>query len=81
MPAGSSTDPRLPTTFDAYSYSAWRRLESIESLYERRKDPITGHTDAGWSVNGSPASIEASSITHAPSSGPVCLPLLSLIVW
>ena len=38
---------RLPTTFDAYSYSAWRRSESIESLYERRKDPITGHTEAG----------------------------------
>ena len=53
----------------------------MESLYERRNDPMTGHTDAGWSVNGSPASIEASSITHAPSSGSVCLPLLSRIVW
>jgi hypothetical protein len=43
-------------------------------------DPMTGHTDAGWSVNGSPASIEASSMTQAPSSADECFPLLSLIV-
>jgi hypothetical protein len=42
---------------------------------------MTGHTDDGRSVKHSPASIEASSMTQAPSSGEVCLPLLSLIVW
>ena len=35
---------------------------------------MTGEAQAGWSPNGSPASIDASSITHAPSSGPVCRP-------
>jgi len=33
-----------------------------------------------WSLNASPASIEANSITHAPSSGEVRLPTLSLIL-
>jgi hypothetical protein len=31
-------------------------------------------------LNGSPASIEASSIAHAPSCGEACFPLLSVIV-
>jgi hypothetical protein len=31
---------------------------------------ITGQTVRGRSENGSPASIEASSITHTPWSGP-----------
>jgi hypothetical protein len=43
-------------------------------------EAITGQTDSGWSLNGSPASIEASSIAHAPSSDDWCLPLLSLTV-
>src|SRR5215218_6028731 len=45
------------------------------------KPAITGQTVAGRSLNGSPASIEASSITHAPSLGAACLPLLRRIVW
>jgi hypothetical protein len=36
-------------------------------LYVRRKAAITGETVAGRSLKSSPASIEASSITHAPS--------------
>ncbi len=52
----------------------------MRSLYARRKPPITGQAVAGRSLNGSPASIEASSITQAPSVGAACLPLLSLIV-
>src|SRR6185503_8271332 len=42
---------------------------------------ITGHTDAGRSLNGSPASIDASSMTQAPSLGEACFPLLRRIVW
>ena len=44
------------------------------------KPAITGQTDAGRSLNGSPASIDASSMTQAPSVGEACLPLLRRIV-
>ena len=50
-----------------------------------RVDRITSElrcvTCQGLSVKDSPASIDASSITQAPSSGDECLPLPSLIVW
>jgi hypothetical protein len=37
-------------------------------------DAITGQTECGWSLKRSPASIEASSTTHAPFSGDECFP-------
>src|SRR5829696_5584579 len=42
---------------------------------------MTGHTACGRSLNGSPASIEASSITQTPFSGEACLPLRRRTVW
>ena len=43
--------------------------------------PIAGHTVGGWSLKRSPASIEASSTTHAPRSGEACLPRRIVTVW
>src|SRR5215207_1551454 len=45
------------------------------------KPAITGSTHRGRSLNGSPASMEDSSITHAPWSGSRCLPWESRTVW
>src|SRR3954468_2929758 len=42
---------------------------------------MTGHTDRGRSLNRSPASIEESSMTHAPSAGDRCRPRPSWTVW
>src|SRR3954451_5403798 len=42
---------------------------------------MTRQTDPGWSLNGSPASIDASSITQTPDSGDRCLPRDSRTVW
>src|SRR3954462_14923871 len=42
---------------------------------------MTGHTDRGRSLNRSPAIIEESSMTHAPSAGDRCRPLPSWTVW
>src|SRR5687767_1392205 len=42
---------------------------------------MTGSTQRGRSENGSPASIEDNSITHAPWSGPRCLPWERRTVW
>src|ERR687892_2631743 len=53
----------------------------MPSLYVRRKPAITGSTQRGRSENGSPASIEANSITQAPWSGPRCLPCERRTVW
>ena len=64
----------------AYWYRSWRRRSSRRSLYARRNAPITGHTEWGWSLNGSLASIEASSSTHAPCSAEEWRPRVSLTV-
>ena len=62
-----------------HSYNYFSGM-SEDAVMKYQKDAITGHTEAGWSLKGSSASIDASSITHAPSSGELCLPLPSLIV-
>ena len=64
--------------------------ERVEVLAAALVDPvvvgaqepaITGSTQRGRSENGSPASIEDNSITHAPWSGPRCLPWDRRTVW
>src|SRR4051794_26056180 len=42
---------------------------------------MTRHTDRGRSENGSPAIIDASSMTHTPSSGERCEPRDRRTVW
>src|SRR3954453_17325032 len=42
---------------------------------------MTGHTDLGRSLKRSPAIIEESSMTHAPSLGDRCRPRPSWTVW
>src|SRR3954447_9693017 len=42
---------------------------------------MTGQALAGRSLNGSPASSEASSITHVPELGPECRPRVRRTVW
>src|SRR5947207_8247272 len=42
---------------------------------------MTGETDLGWSLKRSPASWEASSITHMPCAGEACRPRESRTVW
>src|SRR4051794_29975383 len=42
---------------------------------------MTGQALAGRSLNGSPASSEASSITHVPELGPACRPRTRRTVW
>src|SRR3954471_21311208 len=42
---------------------------------------MTGQALAGRSLNGSPASSEASSITHVPELGPACRPRVRRTVW
>ena len=42
---------------------------------------IVGDTVGGWSLNGSPASIDASSITHTPSRGERWRPRASVTVF
>src|SRR3569833_2238657 len=42
---------------------------------------MTGSTLAGRSLNASPASIDASSITHTPWAGELCFPRERRTVW
>jgi hypothetical protein len=46
----------------------------------RRNSAITGQAHRGWSLKGSDASIDATSITHAPRSGELCRPGIRRIV-
>src|SRR4051812_4282334 len=53
----------------------------MPSLYVRRNAPSTRDVVRGRSLNGSDASMEASSITHAPTCGDACRPARRRTVW